>query len=93
MGRLQAGETVELADGATVGPEQVLGPPRPGGRSSSPATPRPAASVLEIAAEADLLVHEATFSEEERSARRRRGTPPRPARPRWRGRRGAACSR
>ena len=30
FGRLQAGESVQLPDGGEVGPEQVLGPPRPG---------------------------------------------------------------
>jgi ribonuclease Z len=66
FGRLQAGEAVVLADGTEVLPDQVLGPPRPGRKVVLTGDTAPAASVLEIAQEADLLVHEATFAEEER---------------------------
>ena len=66
FGRLQAGETVELPDGGEVRPEQVLGPPRPGRRIVFAGDTAPAASVLEVAKDADVLVHEATFAEEER---------------------------
>jgi ribonuclease Z len=66
FGRLQAGEAVELADGVEVRPEQVLGPARPGRKVVITGDTAPAASVLEVAREADVLVHEATFAEEER---------------------------
>ena len=66
FGRLQAGETVELPDGGTVGPEQVLGPPRPGRKVVLAGDTAPAASVLEVSQGADVLVHEATFAEAER---------------------------
>jgi ribonuclease Z len=66
FGRLQAGETVELPDGGEARPEQVLGPPRPGRRLVLAGDTAPAATVLEVAQHADLLVHEATFAEEER---------------------------
>jgi ribonuclease Z len=66
FGRLQAGETVQLPDGE-VRPEQVLGPARPGRTVVLAGDTAPAASVLEVAHEADLLVHEATFAEEERA--------------------------
>ena len=46
--------------------DQVLGPPRPGRKVVVTGDTAPAATVLEIAHEADLLVHEATFAEEER---------------------------
>ena len=64
-GRLQAGEPVDVA-GSTVGPHQVLGPPRPSRKVVVSGDTRPARSVLEAANEADLLVHEATFGVEER---------------------------
>ena len=61
FGRLQRGETVR-----GVTPDQVLGPPRPGRKIviSGDTTP---CEVLQIASHrADLLIHEATFAEEER---------------------------
>ena len=66
FGRLQRGETVELGDGTTVSPQQVLGAPRAGRKVVLAGDTAPARSVLEIAREADVLVHEATFSAEER---------------------------
>jgi ribonuclease Z len=65
FGRLQGGETVELDDVASVAPEQVLGPPRPGRKVVLAGDTRATASVLAAARDADLLVHEATFSVEE----------------------------
>ena len=67
FGRLQAGEAVELPDGGKVGSEQVLGPPRPGRKVVLAGDTAPSASVLEVAQAADVLVHEATFAEEERT--------------------------
>jgi ribonuclease Z len=65
-GRLQAGESVALPDGSTVEPAQVLGPARAGRKVLLAGDTAPAASVLEAAHGADVLVHEATFAEEER---------------------------
>ena len=65
-GRLQHGETIALPGGGSVRPEQVLGPARPGRRVVVTGDTRPVRSVLEIANEADVLVHDATFGEEER---------------------------
>jgi ribonuclease Z len=67
FGRLQAGDAVELPDGTEVRPDQVLGPARPGRKVVLTGDTAPAASVLEVAREADVLVHEATFAEEERA--------------------------
>jgi ribonuclease Z len=64
-GRLQQGEPVSLSDGTRIAPEQVLGSPRPGRKVVLSGDTSPARSVLEAAIEADLLVHEATFSAEE----------------------------
>ncbi|HXV57580.1 MAG TPA: ribonuclease Z [Gaiellaceae bacterium] len=66
FGRLQAGEPVVLPDGRTVTPDRVLGPARAGRKVVLAGDTAPAAGVLEVAEDADVLVHEATFSEEER---------------------------
>jgi ribonuclease Z len=65
-GALQRGEHVTLPDGNTVAPDEVLGTPRPGRKIVLTGDTRAAASVLEVAREADVLVHDATFAEEER---------------------------
>ena len=64
-GDLQRGAAVELG-GRIVTPDQVLGPPRPGRKLVLAGDTTPAESVLEIATHADVLVHEATFCEDER---------------------------
>ena len=64
-GKLHRGETVELPDGRRVGPADLVGPPRPGRKVLISGDTRPCAAVAEAARGADLLVHEATFSEEE----------------------------
>jgi len=64
-GQLQRGKPVVLADGRTVGPEAIVGPPRPGRKLVITGDTRPCAATIESAQGADLLVHEATFSEEE----------------------------
>ncbi|MEO8290185.1 MAG: ribonuclease Z [Gaiellaceae bacterium] len=64
-GKLQAGEPVAGAGGATVLPESVLGPPRPGRKVTLAGDTRAAPSVLEAARGAQVLVHEATFAGEE----------------------------
>jgi ribonuclease Z len=64
-GRLQRGETVTLPDGRSVASEEVLGPPRPGRKIVLAGDTAPARSVLDVAREADVLVHEATFAAEE----------------------------
>ncbi len=69
-GRLQRGETVPLADGRTVAPDDVLGPPRPGRKVVISGDTGPAATVLEAARGAEVLVHEATFCEDERERAR-----------------------
>lgn len=65
-GTLQHGEPVTLADGTTVAPEQVLGPPRKSRTVVIPGDTAPFDPVREAAAGADLLIHEATFLEDER---------------------------
>jgi ribonuclease Z len=69
-GALQRGETITLADGTVVAPERVLGTARAGRRVVLTGDTAPAASVVEAAAGADLLVHEATFCAAERARAR-----------------------
>lgn len=72
-GKIHKGESVTLADGRTVSPEELVGKPRPGRRLVYSGDTRPCASILEAARGADLLVHEATFGEEERDRARETG--------------------
>jgi ribonuclease Z len=65
-GALQRGESVTLADSRVVTPGDVLGPARLGRKLVIAGDTAPAAAVLTAARRADLLVHEATFCEEER---------------------------
>jgi ribonuclease Z len=60
FGRLQRGETV-----AGVTPEQVMGPTREGRKIVLSGDTAPCEALAIAAHEADLLVHEATFMEEE----------------------------
>jgi ribonuclease Z len=69
-GALQRGESVTLPDGETITPDKVLGAARPGRKVVIAGDGGPAESVIEAARGADLLVHEATFCEEERERAR-----------------------
>jgi len=48
-----------------VTPDEVLGPPRPGRKIVLSGDTQPAVGVLEIAHDADVLVHDGTFGDEE----------------------------
>jgi len=65
-GLLQAGESITLEDDTVVTPDEVLGPPRPGRKIVLSGDTGPSATVLEAARGAEVLVHEATFLDEER---------------------------
>jgi ribonuclease Z len=71
FGRLHRGEAVEV-DGRTIRPEDIVGEPRPGRRFVYTGDTRPSADTVEVSVSADLLVHDATFSDEE--AERARAT-------------------
>jgi ribonuclease Z len=68
-GALQAGEPVTVG-GRVIHPEQVLGPPRPGRKLVIAGDTAPSPSVADAAVAADVLVHEATFLEDERERAR-----------------------
>jgi ribonuclease Z len=65
-GRLQAGETIALPDGTVITPAQVLGESRAGRKVLITGDTAPSLGFIELAQDADLLVHEATFCEDER---------------------------
>ena len=69
-GMLQRGEAVTLADGRVIAPDTVLGPPRPGRKVVIAGDTAPSPTVIAAAHEADVLVHEATFCEDERERAR-----------------------
>jgi ribonuclease Z len=72
-GKLQKGETVGLADGRTVKAEGIVGPKRPGRLVVFTGDTRPCAGVVDAAQGADLLIHEATFGEEEKERAKETG--------------------
>ncbi len=65
FGKLQRGEVVALEDGKEVRPQEVMGPPRPGRCLVYTGDTRPCDATVEVARGCDMLIHEATFSEEE----------------------------
>ena len=72
-GKLQKGETVGLPDGRTVTADGIVGPKRPGRAIVFTGDTRPCAAVVDAAQRADLLIHEATFGEEEKERAKETG--------------------
>lgn len=64
FGRLHRGEDVEVGD-RIVSAHELVGPPRPGRSVVYSGDTRPCAGTVRRAEGADVLVHEATFGEEE----------------------------
>jgi len=73
FGRLQEGEAIELEDGTTIRPDQVLGPSRPGFKLAYCADTRPCEQTVELAEDADVLVHESTYPAGNETLAHRRG--------------------
>lgn len=71
--RLHEGESVELDDGTVVDSEQVVGDPRPGRTLVYTGDTRPTDAVERAAADADLLIHDATFADAEGDRARETG--------------------
>jgi len=63
-GKLHHGHPVEV-DGRTITPADVVGEPRVGRKMVISGDTRPCHATREIAANADLLIHEATFADDE----------------------------
>lgn len=60
---LKRGETVALADGRLLSPEVLVGPPKPGASFAYVLDTAPCAGGRALAHRADLVLHEATFTE------------------------------
>jgi len=73
FGRLHRGEAVELPNGRVVHPDEVVGSPRSGRKLVYTGDTRPCPATVEAAAAADLLIHEATFGQEEKDRARTTG--------------------
>ncbi len=64
-GEIHRGRPVTLADGRVIDPSMLVGAPRPGRKVVVTGDTRPCAATVHAARGADLLVHEATFGDEE----------------------------
>src|SRR6266498_2840010 len=72
-GKLSKGEPITLSHGPTFQPSDFVGPKRPGRLVVFTGDTRPCASVVDAAQGADLLIHEATFGEEEKDRAKETG--------------------
>lgn len=61
---LQRGMDVTLPDGRVVRSSDVLGPPRPGRKVVYSGDTRPSDRIVELARDADVLIHETTLGDE-----------------------------
>jgi ribonuclease Z len=66
MGRLKAGEAVTTPEGRRVAPGEVVGPPAPGRSLVFSSDTRPCPALTDLARGADVLVHDATFTQAHR---------------------------
>jgi ribonuclease Z len=64
-GRLHRGETVEGPNGEQVSPEDLVGQARPGRTIVYTGDTRPTPGIVDVSRGADLLIHEATFADDE----------------------------
>ncbi len=62
--KLQLGTSVQLPDGSTIEPKMVLGHPRPGRKIVYTGDTGTSEDITDLAENADLLIHEATFEDE-----------------------------
>lgn len=65
-GRLHKGETVTLPDGRTVAPSELVGASRRGRSVVFSGDTRPCDALIAASTGADLLIHEATFADDEK---------------------------
>lgn len=73
FGRLQRGEVVTVGEGRRVAPGDVMGPPRPGRVLVYSGDTEPSEDTVRAASGCDVLVHEATFAEDDADRAARTG--------------------
>lgn len=73
FGKLQRGEDIKLENGRVVHSRDVLGKPRRGRKVIYAADTRPCRRVAELSQEADVLIHDGMFSQNEEKESRERG--------------------
>jgi ribonuclease Z len=64
-GRIHRGESITLENGQVIPPSVLVGETRPGRKVVITGDTRPCAATILAAQDADLLVHESTFGDEE----------------------------
>lgn len=64
-GMLHRGQSVTLDDGRVIDAANLVGPTRPGRKISFTGDGRPHSATIDAAKDGDVLIHEATFSDEE----------------------------
>ena len=64
-GQIHKGKSVTLEDGRVIEPSMLVGPTRPGRHVVITGDTRPCPATIEYSRAADLLIHEATFGDEE----------------------------
>ena len=64
-GQIHRGNPVMLPDGRVIEPSELVGPRRPGRTVVVTGDTRPCPATIEASRDADLLIHEATFGDEE----------------------------
>src|SRR5205085_8023820 len=64
-GQIHRGQSVTLPDGRSIEPSLLVGPTRPGRRVVITGDTRPCARTTDMSCGADLLIHYATFGDEE----------------------------
>lgn len=62
--KLQHGSAIKLPDGRVVESEEVVGPPRPGRKIVYTGDSRSSKSIVKLAKNTDLLIHDCTFDDE-----------------------------
>jgi ribonuclease Z len=61
--KLQHGDTIRLSNGQVISPDKVMGTPRKGRKIVYTGDTRPFKGFAKFAADADLVIHEATFDD------------------------------
>lgn len=64
-GRLKNGETLTLADGRVIDGQELIGPPRPGRKIVHCGDTTYTNSAVELARDADVVIHEATYLQDD----------------------------